>query len=96
MQLSSVVQTGVKSFGCEDGAAQELAIHSWKRMRPSAVGKYPNCENPSQAKSRVPAPPGGGDPLRVGLEGLNAGCAQPPGLRDPHECLYGGTYSLRP
>src|SRR6266481_810623 len=34
---SSVVQTGVKSFGCENSTHQESPIHSWKRMRPSVV-----------------------------------------------------------
>src|SRR3981081_4871038 len=34
---SSVVQTGVKSLGCENRTAQELSIHSWKRIRPWLV-----------------------------------------------------------
>src|SRR5258708_24801113 len=34
---SSVVQTGVKSFGWENNSAQSLPIQSWKRMRPSVV-----------------------------------------------------------
>src|SRR3954463_5179356 len=34
---SSVVQTGVKSFGCENRTAQESPIHSWKRIVPSVV-----------------------------------------------------------
>src|SRR5207247_7649486 len=34
---SSVVQTGVKSFGCENKTAQELPIQSWNRTRPSVV-----------------------------------------------------------
>src|SRR5688500_5416895 len=37
MYPSSVVQTGVKSFGCEKSTAQESPIHSWKRIRPSVV-----------------------------------------------------------
>src|SRR3954463_15748623 len=34
---SSVVQTGVKSLGCENRTAQESPIHSWKRIVPSVV-----------------------------------------------------------
>src|SRR6516164_8732823 len=34
---SSVVQTGVKSFGCENSTAQLLPIQSWKRILPSVV-----------------------------------------------------------
>src|SRR5262249_51639089 len=35
MYPSSVVQTGVKSLGCEKRTAQPLPIHSWKRIGPS-------------------------------------------------------------
>ncbi len=31
------MQTGVKSFGCENKITQELPIQSWKRIRPSVV-----------------------------------------------------------
>src|SRR6266581_603794 len=34
---SSVVQTGVKSFGCENSSAQELPIQSWNLILPSVV-----------------------------------------------------------
>src|SRR5580692_2919258 len=34
---SSVVQTGVKSFGCENKSAQLLPIQSWNLMLPSVV-----------------------------------------------------------
>src|SRR5246127_2664653 len=34
---SSVVQTGVKSFGCENSTAQELPIQSWNLILPSVV-----------------------------------------------------------
>ncbi len=34
MYPSSVVHTGVKSFGCENRMAQPLPIHSWKLMVP--------------------------------------------------------------
>src|SRR5919201_1831430 len=37
MYPSSVVQTGVKSFGCENSTAHESPIQSWKRIRPSVV-----------------------------------------------------------
>src|SRR5580658_162533 len=37
MVPSSVVQTGVKSFGCENSTAQLLPIQSWKRILPSVV-----------------------------------------------------------
>src|SRR5881396_2696269 len=37
MYPSSVVHTGVKSFGCENKTAHESPIQSWKRMRPSVV-----------------------------------------------------------
>ena len=31
------MQTGVKSFGCENSTAHESPIQSWKRIRPSVV-----------------------------------------------------------
>jgi hypothetical protein len=34
---SSVVQTGVKSFGCENRMAQLSPIQSWKSISPSVV-----------------------------------------------------------
>ena len=34
---SSVVHTGVKSFGCEKRIAQPSPIHSWKLIGPSVV-----------------------------------------------------------
>src|ERR1700720_2017516 len=34
---SSVVQTGVKSFGCENSSAQLLPIQSWNLILPSVV-----------------------------------------------------------
>src|SRR5690349_20334278 len=34
---SSVVHTGVKSFGCENSTTQLLPIHSWNRILPSVV-----------------------------------------------------------
>src|SRR5437764_6227381 len=34
---SSVVQTGVKSFGCENKSAQPSPIHSWNLILPSVV-----------------------------------------------------------
>jgi hypothetical protein len=34
---SSVVQTGVKFFGCENSTPQLLPSHSWKRIGPSVV-----------------------------------------------------------
>src|SRR5436309_15500221 len=34
---SSVVQTGVKSFGCENKSAQLLPIQSWNLIFPSVV-----------------------------------------------------------
>src|SRR5437588_688068 len=37
MYPSSVVQTGVKSRGCENRTAHESPIQSWKRIRPSVV-----------------------------------------------------------
>src|SRR5207244_6044467 len=37
MVPSSVVQTGVKSFGCENKTAQELPIQSWNLISPSVV-----------------------------------------------------------
>src|SRR5215216_5990146 len=37
MYPSSVVQTGVKSLGCENSTAHESPIHSWKRTEPSDV-----------------------------------------------------------
>src|SRR5918996_5443912 len=37
MYPSSVVHTGVKSFGCENRTAHESPIHSWNRIGPSVV-----------------------------------------------------------
>jgi len=37
MVPSSVVQTGVKSFGCENSTPQALPSQSWKRSFPSVV-----------------------------------------------------------
>src|SRR5665213_1520291 len=37
MVPSSVVQTGVKSLGCENRTAQPSPIHSWKLMVPCVV-----------------------------------------------------------
>ena len=37
MYPSSVVQTGVKSRGCEKRTAHESPIQSWKRIGPSVV-----------------------------------------------------------
>src|SRR6186997_585159 len=37
MYPSSVVHTGVKSFGCENNTAHESPIQSWKRIGPSVV-----------------------------------------------------------
>src|SRR5882757_5832678 len=37
MQPSSVVHTGVKSFGCENRIAHPLPIHSWNLILPSVV-----------------------------------------------------------
>src|SRR5260370_25845580 len=37
MYPSSVVQTGVKFFGCENRIAQPLPIHSWKLIRPCVL-----------------------------------------------------------
>ena len=31
------MQTGVKSFGCENSTAHESPIQSWKLIRPSVV-----------------------------------------------------------
>src|SRR5262249_17605546 len=48
MEPSSVVQTGVKSFGWENSTAQELPIQSWKRILPSVV-----CASKSGATSLI-------------------------------------------
>ena len=37
MVPSSVVQTGVKSLGCENSTPQESPSQSWKRIFPSVV-----------------------------------------------------------
>src|SRR5260370_29715166 len=37
MYPSSVVQTGVKFFGCENRTAHPFPIHSWKVIRPCVV-----------------------------------------------------------
>src|SRR5215469_10330589 len=48
MVPSSVVHTGVKSFGWENSTAQELPIQSWKRILPSVV-----CASKSGATSLI-------------------------------------------
>src|SRR5215813_10694270 len=45
---SSVVHTGVKSFGCENKTAHESPIQSWKRIGPSVV-----CASKSGAVSPI-------------------------------------------
>src|ERR1035437_8162974 len=45
---SSVVQTGVKSFGCENSSAQLLPIQSWNLILPSVVSA-------SKSGARVPS-----------------------------------------
>src|SRR5438270_13802393 len=40
MYPSSVVHTGVKSFGCENKTAQELPTQSWKLIFPSVVSAW--------------------------------------------------------
>src|SRR3984893_18275158 len=49
MYPSSVLHTGVKSFGCENSTAQELPSHSWKRIRPSVVSAR-NLERDRQSE----------------------------------------------
>src|SRR5579864_3829977 len=48
MYPSSVVQTGVKSFGCEKSTAHESPIQSWKSISPSVV-----CDVKSGAVSPI-------------------------------------------
>src|SRR3984885_16298169 len=48
MVPSSVVQTGVKSFGCENSTTQELPIQSWNLILPSVV-----CASKSGAVSLI-------------------------------------------
>src|SRR4051794_7444042 len=48
MYPSSVVHTGVKSFGCENRTAHESPIQSWKRIWPSVV-----CASKSGAVSPI-------------------------------------------
>src|SRR5437870_6519744 len=48
MYPSSVVQTGVKSFGCENKTAHESPIQSWKRIFPWVV-----CASKSGAVSPI-------------------------------------------
>src|SRR4029079_17607210 len=64
MYPSSVVQTGVKSFGCEKSTAHESPIHSWKRSSPSVV-----CAVKSGAVSLIVSPippPSGAEAPRFG------------------------------
>src|SRR3989441_12562347 len=56
MYPSSVVHTGVKSFGCEKRIAHLSPIHSWKRIFPSVV---------SAVKS------GASSPMRMGMFDLH-------------------------
>src|SRR3954451_11918134 len=59
MEPSSVVQTGVKSFGCENSTAHESPIQSWNLMRPSVVSASksgavsPSCKAISLSPFRV-------------------------------------------
>lgn len=46
MYPSSVVHTGVKSFGCENGIAHESAIHEWKRIHPSVSAMKSGAVSP--------------------------------------------------
>src|SRR6516162_8587082 len=71
MYPSSVVHTGVKSFGCENSTAHESPAQSWKRIHPSVVSASKSgAVSPS---CRVIAPPRvGKDMVSATLEGLRS------------------------
>src|SRR6266498_2973495 len=56
MYPSSVVQTGVKSFGCENRTAHESPIQSWNRILPSVVSASKSGAV-SPICSAIPCPP---------------------------------------
>src|SRR6266550_4246714 len=66
MYPSSVVQTGVKSLGCEKSTPHELPSQSWKRIGPSVVvasksgASVPIASGPVMVVASVPdiCPPG--------------------------------------
>ena len=60
---SSLVQTGVKSFGCENNTPQLVPSHSWKRTVPSVVSAVksgassPSCSVRAAVVVSMPRPP---------------------------------------
>src|SRR6202007_2568139 len=53
---SSVVHTGVKSFGCENRTAHESPIQSWKLIRPSVVSASKSGAS-APKRNDISAPP---------------------------------------
>src|SRR5262249_4975176 len=54
MYPSSVVQTGVKSLGCENRIAQPSPIHSWKRIVPCVVSAVKSGASSFMRRDMVP------------------------------------------
>src|SRR3989337_3699992 len=66
---SSVVQTGVKSFGCENRIAHLSPIHSWKRIFPSVVSAVKSgATSPMRIAIRASMADGSGKGLGRGGE----------------------------
>src|SRR5947199_10862051 len=84
MYPSSVVQTGVKSLGCENRMAQLFPSHSWKLILPSVV---------SAVKF------GASSPNRSAIDDLRSeeclkGWWQPTHYLDPERTIVNGTIVL--
>src|ERR1043165_5241455 len=80
MYPSSVVHTGVKSFGCENSTAHLSPIQSWNLMRPSVV---------SASKSGAVSPNARAMRSSVKLEELRPAYRRHHAARPSHRVLFG-------
>ena len=63
---SSVVQIGVKSFGCEKGSAHESPIQSWNLILPSVVSASKSGAVSPSCSPMVPVLSGRRTPVSLG------------------------------
>src|SRR3982074_431487 len=99
MYPSSVVHTGVKSFGCENSTAQESPIQSWNLIGPSVVSAsksgttspslsvidlFLSRQPPCRPSLRTNPDRLSGITTRIAERGLAAGVAQQRSCRRAH------------
>src|SRR5581483_4831955 len=96
---SSVVHTGVKSFGCEKSTPHESPSQSWKRIRPCVVSASKSgAVSPILSVTRSPPPA-----VAIHIEaivGSGGGCASfplpefPVSIRGRSGCVGPGMYRI--